>query len=91
MNSGSAAIPAAPVNPSCFGTIEHTAMEAARVANRVQSIVNRLAGDVPLKGAASTTSDPDGLLAEATEHTLSIQSSLNDISAALDRLEKNLP
>lgn len=87
-----AAPPATPVNPSCFGTIEHTASDAARVANRVSGLVDRLAGVAP-EGDASNQlkGGPNGLLAEATDYALGIQANLARINAALDRLEKSLP
>lgn len=86
-----AAVPT-PVNPSCFGTIEHTAAEAYRIATRVRAMVDRLAGCVPEDaGTGAPKGGPNGLLAEATDHALSIQGSLAAISGAMDRLEKHLP
>lgn len=82
-----------PVNPSCFGNIEDVRSMAVGVAQRVESIVERLAGIAPPSpeagGNPSKTSS--GLLDEADDNARSIRVSLQRIVTAVDRLEKALP
>lgn len=84
------AVPAPP-NPSCFGSIDHAAERVDALANRVERLVERLAGSYPEPDGTCTVDKPNGLFDAAEEKAQQISLNVSRALAALDRLDKRLP
>lgn len=87
------AAPVAPANPSCFGNIEDVCGTCSSMASRVERIVNRLSGIVPVDNpnAGQIQGEPNGIFDAADRQARDIRDSMDRIAQALNRLEKSLP
>ncbi len=90
---GMSAPPAVPVNPSCFGSIDHSAERVRSLAGRIESIVARLCGNYPTAESTIVNGkpSPEGLLGEANDRARQIDADVDRMHAELDRLGKSLP
>lgn len=79
------------INPSAFGSLDAAVEHAYATRNRIERIVERLAGVVPEAGIVDKPSEPNGLLDAATRQACDISANMRRISDALDRLESQLP
>jgi len=80
-----------PPNPSCFGSIDHAAERVDALANRVERLVERLAGSYPEPDGPCAPEKPNGLLDAAEDRAQQISLNVSRALAALDRLDKRLP
>lgn len=85
--------PPAPVNPSCFGSLEHAAERVRSVANRVERLADLLCGTYPepANTGGEIKGGPNGLFDGAHEHAGQIDHDTGRIHAAIERIEKRLP
>ncbi len=100
LNYGAAPnLPAGPANPSIFGTVEFAASNVAGIANRIESLVDRLCGSVPRPenptrlgvGSGELRVAASGLMEEGMRQAASISEATARINDALDRLDRSLP
>jgi hypothetical protein len=79
---------------TAFASARDTFHTARAVADRLENLVNRLAGHEPPPTSAmneAPRNDPDGVLDELREGARDAARALSRAEACLDRLERELP